>query len=138
MVASHLSAGAVYVTEEIAAGRDPQNAEITRELNSAYQLVPQGLVFHVTRDRVFEDPAEPNLELRGLADGSLRFDEGDVVLEKVLRVYTTMLMNRGRYLAVFGRHDRAIKAFEAALALDGSFAPARVGLAESKKQYSEQ
>lgn len=133
MVAFHLNASSVYVTEEIAAGRDPQNAELTKELNSTYQLIPQGLAFQITRDRGFQTPAEPELVLRGLADGTIRFDEKDVVREKVLRVYTTMLANRGRYLAAYGRHPGAIKAFEQSLALDGGFGPAVAGLAESKR-----
>lgn len=133
MVASCIDGGSVYVTEEIASGRDPQNAELARELTSMYQLVPEGLAFKVTRDRGFQMPAEPELELRGLTDGSIRFSEKDVVREKVLRVYTTMLSNRGRYLAAYGRHEGAIRAFQECLALDGGFAPAVAGLAESKR-----
>ena len=45
--------------------------------------------------------------------------------------YTTMLINRGRYLALFGRHERAIAAFEQALTLKPDLAMARQGLAES-------
>lgn len=132
VVAYHLRTRKVYVTEDIGAGLDPQNRDFTNELNSTYQLVPQGLAFEVTRDRLFHDPAEPELQLRGLVDGSLKFDDNDVVREKVLRVYTAMLTNRGRYLATFGRHDRAIRAFETALILDDDFRPAQVGLSESR------
>jgi tetratricopeptide (TPR) repeat protein len=42
-----------------------------------------------------------------------------------------MLVNRGRYLASFGQHERAIGAFEQALALKPDLALARQGLAES-------
>jgi hypothetical protein len=42
-----------------------------------------------------------------------------------------MLINRGRYLAAFNQHGRAIIAFKEALALDSNLAAAREGLAES-------
>jgi tetratricopeptide (TPR) repeat protein len=42
-----------------------------------------------------------------------------------------MVINRGRYLASFGEHERAIAAFEQALALNPDLALARQGLAES-------
>jgi hypothetical protein len=42
-----------------------------------------------------------------------------------------MLINRGRYLALFNQHERAIVAFKEALALDPNLAAAREGLVES-------
>jgi tetratricopeptide (TPR) repeat protein len=45
-----------------------------------------------------------------------------------------MLINRGRYLALFGEHERAIAAFEQALALNPDLALARQGVAESMAQ----
>jgi tetratricopeptide (TPR) repeat protein len=72
-----------------------------------------------------------HLQIRGLADGTLRFAKGDPVNVKVIPVYTNMLINRGRYLALFGQHERAIAAFEQALALNPDLALARQGLAES-------
>jgi tetratricopeptide (TPR) repeat protein len=42
-----------------------------------------------------------------------------------------MLVNRGRYLAVFDQHERAIDAFKQALALDPNLDLARRGLNES-------
>jgi tetratricopeptide (TPR) repeat protein len=42
-----------------------------------------------------------------------------------------MLINRGHYLALFGQHERAIGAFEQALALNPNLTLARQGLAES-------
>jgi len=50
----------------------------------------------------------------------------------VLPVYTTMLINRGRYLAAFNQHERAIALFRQALGLDPGLAAAQEGLAESK------
>jgi tetratricopeptide (TPR) repeat protein len=42
-----------------------------------------------------------------------------------------MLVNRGRYLALFGRHERAVEAFKQALALDPDLDLARQGLEEN-------
>ena len=42
-----------------------------------------------------------------------------------------MLTNRGRYLELFGQHERAIAAFEQALVLNPNLTLARQGLAES-------
>ena len=50
---------------------------------------------------------------------------------KVLPTYTSMLSNRGRYLASFNQHERAIVAFKEALTLDPNLPAAQQGLAES-------
>jgi tetratricopeptide (TPR) repeat protein len=61
----------------------------------------------------------------------VRFEKDDVMNLKILPVYTSMLINRGRYLALFNQHERAMVAFKEALALDPNLAAAREGLAES-------
>ena len=61
----------------------------------------------------------------------MRFEKDDVVNLKVLPAYTSMLVNRGRYLASFNQHERAIIAFNEALTLDPNLAAAREGIAES-------
>ena len=60
-----------------------------------------------------------------------RFAKDDVVNIKILPAYTRMLTNRGRYLALFNQHERAILAFKEALALDPNLGAAQQGLAES-------
>jgi tetratricopeptide (TPR) repeat protein len=130
-VREHLRTGPVYITQDIALNRSAQDFRLTQALAAAYQLVPQGLVFELVRERTFHDPAEPLLVTRGLADGTLRFEPDDVVRQKVFPVYVSMLYNRGRYLSLFGQHARAIEAFKRAVALDPSFAPAQSALAAS-------
>jgi len=110
---------------------DTVNGELTRWLTQNYQLVPQGLVFNLAGDQSFHDSPDRRLQTRGLADGTLRFEKDDVINLKVLPVYTSMLINRGRYLALFNQHERASAAFRQALALDPGLAPAQQGLAES-------
>jgi tetratricopeptide (TPR) repeat protein len=120
----------IYMTSDLLSS-DSVYGELTRWLTQKYQLVPQGLVLNLADSRVFHDSPDVHLQIRGLADGTLRFEKGDPVNVKVRPVYTNMLINRGRYLALFGQHQRAIAAFKQALALDPDLALARQGLAES-------
>jgi len=122
--------GPVYITRDLLFP-DATNGAVTQWLSQNYQLVPQGLVFNLTRDSSFHDSPDARLETRGLADGTLRFEKDDVVNLKILPAYTSMLINRGRYLAAFNQHERAAAAFREALALDPSLAAAQQGLAES-------
>ena len=130
MVANESRVAPVYMTNDLLTS-DSVNGELTRWLSQKYQLVPQGLVFNLANGQGFHDSPDMHLQIRGLAGGPLRFAEGDPVNVKVIPVYTNMLINRGRYLALFGQHERAIAVFEQALALNPDLALARQGLAES-------
>ena len=130
MVTNESGVAPVYMTNDLLSS-DSVNGELTRWLTQKYQLVPQGLVFNLADGQGFHDSPDVHLQIRGLADGTLRFGKGDPVNVKVLPVYANMLINRGRYLALFGQHERAIGAFEQALALNPDLASARQGLAES-------
>ena len=133
LISQHLRAAPVYMTQDLALGRDPDSSGLTRSLTATYQLAPQGLVFQLFTDHAFHEPALPQLQTRGLADGTLRFDADDVVRLKVLPVYLSMLYNRGRYLGVHGLYERAIAAFEEALQLDPTFFLAQRAVAESRR-----
>jgi tetratricopeptide (TPR) repeat protein len=130
MVTNERRVAPVYMTNDLISS-DSVNGELTKWLTQKYQLVPQGLVFNLADGQGFHDSPDVRLQIRGLADGTLRFGKGDPVNVKVLPVYANMLINRGRYLALFGQHQRAIAAFEQALALNPELALARQGLAES-------
>lgn len=132
LVTNHIQSAPVYVTLDIAGNREGQDSELTKSLAAAYQFIPQGLVFQLSTSREFQQLAEPQLVTRGLADGTLKFEDDDVVKLKVLPVYVTMLYNRGRYLAVNGRHEQAIDAFKQSLALNPEFAPANKAINESQ------
>jgi tetratricopeptide (TPR) repeat protein len=131
IVTNENNVGPVYITRDLLLP-DTTNGEVTRWLSQNYQLVPQGLVFNLTTDSTFHDSPDVRLETRGLADGTVRFEKDDVVNLKFLPAYTSMLINRGRYLAAFNQNERAIIAFKQALALDPSLAAAQQGLAESR------
>jgi tetratricopeptide (TPR) repeat protein len=130
MVTNESRVAPVYMTNDLISS-DSVNGELTRWLTQKYQLVPQGLVFNLADGQGFHDSPDVHLEVRGLADGTLRFEKGDPVNAKVLPSYANMLINRGRYLALFGQHERAIAAFEQALMLNPNLSLARQGLAES-------
>lgn len=130
-VTNHNQSAPVYVTLDIAGNREGPDAELTKSLAGLYQFIPQGLVFEVTTDREFQRPADPQLITRGLADGTIKFEDDDVVALKVLPVYVNMLYNRGRYLAAYGRHEQAIEAFKQSLALNPTFTLAQQAVNES-------
>jgi len=130
VVANESRVGPVYITRDLLLP-NTTNGAVTQWLTQSYQLVPQGLVFNLTTGSSFHDSPDVRLETRGLADGTVRFENDDVVNLKILSAYTSMLINRGRYLAAFNQHERAIIAFKEALALDPNLAAAREGLAQS-------
>jgi hypothetical protein len=130
-VTNQVSHAPVYITLNIATNTQGQNHELTEWLRKTYDFVPRGLIFQVINKGGFAEPAEIQLQTRGLNDGSLKFADDDVVKLKVLPVYKVMLTNRGLYLAAYGRPDRAIAAFKDALAIDPNYQPAEQGLNES-------
>lgn len=130
MVTNESRVAPVYMTNDLISS-DSVNGELTRWLTQKYQLIPQGLVFNLAEGQGFHDSPDLHLQIRGLADGTLRFEKGDPVNVKVMPSYANMLTNRGRYLALFGQHRRAIVAFEQALMLNPNLTLARQGLAES-------
>ena len=133
MVTNENRVGPVYITRDILFNGE-QDRKLSSWITQKYQLVPQGLVFNLASDQSFHDSPDVHLQTRCLADGTLRFEKDDVVNLKVLPVYTSMLINRGRYLAGFNQHERATAVFMQALALDPGLAAARQGLAESTAQ----
>ena len=130
MIANENQVAPVYITEDLPFA-DKREADLTKWLNQSFQFVAQGLVFKLENNQAFHDSPDLELRIRGLADGTLRFEKDDVVSLKVLPVYTSMLVNRGRYLALFNQHARAIAAFRQALVLNPTYALAQQGLRES-------
>jgi len=131
IVTNEISFAPVYITNDLLVSNQ-MNGYLTQWIPQTYQLIPEGLVFYLASDQSFHDSPEPHLQTRGLADGTVRFEKDDVVNLKILSAYTSMLVNRGRYLALFNQHERAINAYKEALALDPNLAAAREGLAQSE------
>lgn len=122
----------IYLTSEIALNRGGQDAELTKTLIEQYQLTPQGLVFRVSEKNGTIDFKEPQILTRGLSDGTLKFDDDDVVKKKVLPAYLNMAMSSGLFLASQGNHEKAIAYFKKALAIDPTFEPAKKAVTASQ------
>ena len=84
IVANESRVGPVYITRDLLLP-DTINGAVTQWLTLNYQLVPQGLVFNLTRDSSFHDSPDLRLETRGLADGTVRSAKDDVVNLKTCR-----------------------------------------------------
>jgi transmembrane protein TMEM260 (protein O-mannosyltransferase) len=136
IVRNEIRVAPVYITNDMLVA-DSTNGYLTRWILQVYQLVPQGLVFNLAADQSFHESPDPHLQMRGLADGMVRFAKDDVTNVKILPAYTRMLTNRGKYLALFNQHERAILAFKEALALDPNLAAAQQGLAESTAKVAK-
>ena len=123
----------VYVTLDLT---DPKGetdiASIMRSVSDKYEFIPQGLVFRVGEKFSGSTLQEPQIKIRGLNDGTLKFENDDVVKRKVEPVYLAMLTNTGTYLASRGQHQRAIAQFELALKIDPTSELAKNALAASR------
>jgi hypothetical protein len=124
--------GGVYLTSDVVFLSDGSEKRFADWLLKNYAPTPRGLVFQLLSPGGFHDPGEIQLETRGLSDGTIRFERGDVVTEKVLPAYTRMLFERGRYLAFHRQAERAATAFEQALALDPNHEAAKQSLARTR------
>jgi len=131
MVRNEIKIAPVYIANDLLVPNQT-NGYLTQWIPQTYQLVPQGLVFNLATDQIFHELPDSHLQMRGLADGTVRFEKDDVINGKILPTYSRMLTNRGRYLALFNQNERAIVAFKEALALDPNLAEARKGLIESE------
>jgi tetratricopeptide (TPR) repeat protein len=123
-VTNHLQSAPVYATQEIIINRGGPDMELTTFLSEKHKLIPEGLLFKVSTVDTIVSKEIP-ISTRGLADGTLRFDDQDVVKKKVFPVYLVMLTNRGRFLALQNQHDKAIEYFRQALALDPNYTLAK-------------
>lgn len=141
--------GSVYVSQEIgeiltssAANRsrnpafDPssmgQDGVWISAIGESYGLVPEGLVFRLTKEKTIGPPVDVDVELRGLRGARLKYDSADVVNRKVVPVYMKMAMSRGLFAFTGGDPRRARREFESALEIDPSFAPAKQALGQLK------
>lgn len=131
LITTKMAKGSVYLTQDILFFSVGEEKALTQWIKDQYQAIPRGLVFELSNDRNFHDPGEVKLEIRGLNDGIIAFENDDVVSLKIIPVYKAMLLNRGRYLALFHQTERAVEAFTKALALDPNFEMARRELGEN-------
>lgn len=132
LVTSHLRHAPVYVTQDVALNTEDMDAELTKWLSASFQQVPQGLVFQIAEKGTPVQLDHSRPITRGLADGTLRFENDDVVTQKVIPAYLSMLYTRGRTLAAQGRHEDAIRDFRQALEIKPSLSVIQQALSESQ------
>ncbi len=132
IVRNQLETAPVYLTWDLVDPNGGQDLGLAKALGGKYQLIPQGLVFQVTDKPMSANLSEPRIIDRGLNDGTLRFDDDDVVKRSVIPAYLNMLLNDGLFLASTGNHERAVERFKQALAIDSTNKPAKNALAASQ------
>lgn len=120
--------GPVYATSDVVLPDFTPDPGLARSVIGRFGLAPRGLVFELTRDAGFHEPGEPSIKVRGLFDGTLRFEPDDVALTKLRPMYVNMVTNRGRYLEAFGQSARAERDYLQALAWDPNQLAAAQGL----------
>ena len=123
----------IYATRDGVLTGFGSDLDVPRTLTHGRVLVPRGLLFELARGRPDPLPAPIPLRMRGLFDGSIRFEPDDVVALKVKPVYLAMIASRGAYLEAAGDRRGAAAAFEEAVVLDPTFAPARDALERNRR-----
>jgi len=132
-VTEYLKTGALYITPELTDPNENADLGLVKMLQQKYELVPQGIVFRlVEKGSAAGLIAPPEIKIRGLGDGTLKFEDDDVAKRVLIPAYLTMLTNTGIYLGTKGEHGRAGSYFQQALAIDPTFDAAKKGLAASQ------
>ncbi|HEY5611910.1 MAG TPA: DUF2723 domain-containing protein, partial [Thermoanaerobaculia bacterium] len=107
----------VYLSFDIAVSPFERYADFVRRIVGKYDLVPTGLVFQLHRERGIHIPKDIPLELRGLVEYRARAETNDIIVTEIIPTYRSLLVMRGRYLALNRRLPEAIAAYEQAVAL---------------------
>jgi hypothetical protein len=136
LVTEQLKAAPLYITSELAEPAAAKEFEAIKQARERYDIVPQGLVFRLVERGSTAVVMPPEIEIRGLNDGTVRYDSDDIVRLSVIPVYTRMLANTGLYLVTKGVNDRAERYFRQALAIDPTSELAKSGLAASQGRSS--
>jgi hypothetical protein len=128
----------VYATRDGVLPGFGTDLDVPRTLTHGRALVPRGLLFELARTRPEHLPQAVPLRMRGLFDGSIRFEPDDVVTIKVKPVYLAMIASRGAFLEAAGDYRGAAAAFEEALTLEPTFVPARDALTRTRRAQEAQ
>jgi hypothetical protein len=118
LIAQHLRRGPVYVSGEIAASNNPRDTKLRKRINERWDLVPRGLLVELLPGHAFRDVRFQPLETRGVADGSIAYEDDDVVPTEIAPAYRAMYVMAGRYLAILKKYPEALRAYDAAMKID--------------------
>jgi len=119
LIEQHLRRGPVYVTGEIAATNNPRDANLRKRIYDKWDIVPRGLLIELLPGhKLRSDVTFRPLQTRGVSDGTIEYEDDDVVPTEIAPAYRTPYLMAARYLAIARRFDEALPAYRAALALD--------------------
>jgi Protein of unknown function (DUF2723) len=118
LIEQHLRRGPVYLSTETAASTDPRDVNLRKRINERWDIVPRGLLIELVPGHAFRDVHYTQLQTRGVADGSIQYDEDDVVPVEIRPAYLRIYLMTGRYLAILKKYPEALLAYRAAVQMD--------------------
>lgn len=119
LIVHHLPRGPVYITDELAASTLPRDANLRKQMGERWDIVPRGVLIElVPEEKLKANVTYTPLQMRGVADGTIEYEDDDVVPTEIVPAYRTILVITGRYLALQKKFDEALLAYRAALSLD--------------------
>jgi hypothetical protein len=119
LMTHHLAHGPVYITDEIAASTNPRDVSIRKQIAEKWDVAPRGVLIEIVPGpKLGSDVKFTPLQMRGVADGTIEYEDDDVVPTEIVPAYRTILVITGRYLALQKKFDEALLAYHAALSLD--------------------
>jgi hypothetical protein len=118
LIDQHLRHGPVYVSGEVAASTEPRDANLRKRMSERYDIVPRGLLIELVPGHALRDVHYTPLEVRGVADGSVRYEDDDEVPTEIVPAYRAIFVMTGRYLAIEKKFDEALLAYRAANTID--------------------
>ncbi len=118
LIDQHLRRGPVYVSGEVAASTEPRDVNLRKRMSERYDIVPRGLLIELVPGHALRDVHYTPLETRGVADGTVRYEDDDEVPTEIVPAYRAILVMTGRYLAIEKKFDEALLAYRAANTID--------------------
>src|SRR5260370_396832 len=118
LIDQHLRRGPVYVSAEVVASMEPRDVNLRKRISERFDVVPRGLLIELVPGHAFRDVRYTPLQTRGVADGTIRYDDDDVVPTEIVPAYRAIFVITGRYPAIEKKFDEALLAYRAANAID--------------------
>src|SRR5204862_3845578 len=86
-VTEYLKTGALYITPELTDPDENADLGLVKMLQQKYELVPQGIVYRLVEKGSSPLLTPPQINIRGLNDGTLKFDDDDVAKRLLIPAY---------------------------------------------------
>lgn len=118
IIARQLPRGPVYLTMETALAWDQRDKKLIDRLKSDRDIVPRGIVMEVMAGHSIREVRPVPIVTRGLIDGTVRYDDDEVVPNELIPTYAAAFLTRGRYLAVTRHLKEALADYQQAAAFD--------------------